>query len=284
MRKKPLDDGATFEIITVDSWATFQEVVAGPKYQSWAFRGQAEARWPLYSAISRHLRDYRVHPQAWVEQESRILRIFQRKAHLFLDHVPNEDDAFQWLALMQHHGSPTRLLDFTWSPFVAAFFALERATTAAAVWAVCIAEIWNTTHKFPKMEKLLTHDKLNLRTPGNYERFFLGNTIPFVVYGEPFVMNQRLVAQSGTFIVPGVLDLSVEEILSHYPNPRRTVVKFVLNTEKIRDEAMDSLYSMNITNATLFPGLDGMARSLAYELEFHWGYNPKTMEPYPGYS
>ena len=44
---------------------------------------------------------------------------------------------------------------------------------------------------------------------------------------------------------------------------------------------MESLYYMNITNATLFPGLDGLARSLAYELEFHWAFNPKTMEESP---
>lgn len=45
---------------------------------------------------------------------------------------------------------------------------------------------------------------------------------------------------------------------------------------------MESLYYMNITNATLFPGIDGMALALAYELEFHWAFNPKTMEEYPG--
>jgi hypothetical protein len=43
----------SLDVISVDSWATFQEVVAGPKYRSWAFRGHADARWPLYSSISR---------------------------------------------------------------------------------------------------------------------------------------------------------------------------------------------------------------------------------------
>jgi len=237
----------------------------------------------LYSSISRYFREHGVNQKAWAGQEERIVRIFQRKAHLFLEHVPAESDAFQWLALMQHHGAPTRLLDFTWSPFVAAFFALERTTTAAAVWALYPPEIWRVKHKFPARKGLVPGDMLNLRIPDNYTRFFLGNAVPFVVTGEPNVMNQRLVAQSGTFVVPGILSRPVEDVLAMYPNPERTVVKFVLNTTAIREEAMRSFYSMNITNATLFPGLDGMARSLAYELEFHWGYDPKTMKRYPGY-
>jgi hypothetical protein len=40
---------------------------------------------------------------------------------------------------------------------------------------------------------------------------------------------------------------------------------------------------MNINNATLFPGLDGLARSLAFELEHHWAFNPVTMEKRRGY-
>jgi len=71
----------------------------------------------------------------------------------------------------------------------------------------------------------------------------------------------------------------VEEILSGYPTPRKTLTKFVIDIAQVRDEAMRSLYSMNITNATLFPGLDGMAKSLAYELEFHWAYDPRTTPP-----
>ena len=40
---------------------------------------------------------------------------------------------------------------------------------------------------------------------------------------------------------------------------------------------------MNISNATLFPGLDGLARSLAYELETHWAFDPITMKRRPGF-
>lgn len=130
------------QIHIIESWREFQELVTGPQYRSWAFRGQEKSEWPLNSTISRHFIDYKVHQDVWAHQEDRILRVFRRKAHLFLQHIPAEDDTFQWLALMQHHGAPTRLLDFTWSPFVAAFFALEKAKTDCAVWAVNFPKIW----------------------------------------------------------------------------------------------------------------------------------------------
>jgi hypothetical protein len=267
----------------IEDWGEFYEVVAVDEFKSWAFRGQSDAKWPLYSSLSRYIKDHGIHSQARAEQEMRIMRIFRRKAHLFLDHVPDITDAFQWLALMQHHGAPTRLLDFTWSPFVAAFFALERATKDAAVWAVFIPAVWSASHKFPLREESLTQNELSLRNRGAYEDFYIANEVPFVTTGEPFVMNKRLIAQSGTFIVPGVLDQPVEEILSGYPEPGKTVAKFVLKTQSLRDEAMLALYSMNITNATLFPDLDGLARSMGYELEYHWAYNTKTMGVNPGY-
>jgi hypothetical protein len=267
----------------IEDWREFYEVVAGSAYKNWAFRGQSNAEWPLYSSLSRYINDHGIHRQAWAEQEMRIMRIFRRKAHLFLDHVPDETDAFQWLALMQHHGAPTRLLDLTWSPFVAAFFALERATKDAAVWALFIPAIYRKPLKFSLRKKSLTPVELGLRNPGAYEDFYIGNEVPFVTAGEPFVMNKRLIAQSGTFIVPGVLDQPVEEILSGYPEPGKTVAKFVLKTHSLRDDAMQALYTMNITNATLFPDLDGLARSMGYEFEHHWAYNTKTMEIYPGY-
>jgi hypothetical protein len=269
----------------IRSWQEFYDVVAGPQYRNWAFRGQSDAAWPLFSSLSRHLLGYGIHRDAWAEQEARIFRIFRRKAHLFLDHVPDEQDAFQWLALMQHHGAPTRLLDFTWSPFVAAFFALERATRDAAIWAVFIPAIWHASNtvKLPKRKTAVSPHDLGMRNAGAYESFYLGNTVPFVSSGEPVVMNKRLIAQSGTFIVPGVLDQPVEQILAQYPEPEQAVVKFVLKTGDIRADAMSAFYHMNLTNATLFPDLDGLARSLAYELEFHWAFDPRTMTRNRGY-
>jgi len=278
-RAYPSDD----RIIAVRSWRQFEELVAQPAYRGWGFRGQSDAHHALLSGLSRYLMYAGVNPDAWAGQEERILRIFQRKAHLFLNHIPPEDDAFQWLGLMQHHGSPTRLLDLTWSPYVAAFFALEQGAEKAAVWAFNAPKI-----NGPDTIAVAGGREVDLRPigtfmQGSYEQHFLRGDTPFVVIGEPKVMNHRLVAQSGTFLIPGVLDRPVDEILAGYQTKDTLAVKFELETGALRTEAMRALYAMNITYATLFPDLDGLARSMAYELEFHWGFDPRTMKPYPGF-
>lgn len=267
-----------YETIVIESWEQFREIVAGPRFNSWAFRGHSDNTWPLLSTLSRYFKDFHIHEKAWPQQEYRILRIFRRKAHLFLEHIPEEDDSFQWLALMQHHGAPTRLLDFTWSPYVSAFFALERATKDAAIWALFPPGLSNTVIRTIRASQKVTEDEIGPWVKGNYERYFLPNEQQLVIIGEPHRMNQRLIAQSGTFVMPGVLDAPVEELA-----PSSSIKKFTLATAKLRKEAMSELYSMNINNATLFPGLDGSARSLAYELESHWAFDPTTMEKKEGF-
>jgi len=60
-------------------------------------------------------------------------------------------------------------------------------------------------------------------------------------------------------------------------------VTFVLDARAIRRSATAELYRMNISDATLSPGLDGLARSLAYELEAHWAFDRIRMKKRPGF-
>jgi hypothetical protein len=262
--------GPAYRVVRLKSWDDFLNLIVNPPYSHWAFRGERDERWPLYSSLSRYLQAFGVSPKAWTKQEARILRVFKRKAHQFLDKPPDPDDDFQWMALMQHHGAPTRLIDFTWSPYVAAFFALERAIGDGVVWAMNPARV-DSSHT-------LKHSRMDPRLKGNFNRYFLNGHNRFIWIGEPHTMNRRLIAQSGTFAVPGVLDSPLEDIVCD-PGQDNILAKFVL-TNSIRELGMRELYRMNITYATLFPDLDGLAKSLAYELEFHWAYNPRTMEDY----
>jgi hypothetical protein len=259
-----------YKIFRLESWDAFLKLITSPPYSNWAFRGERDERWPLYSSLSRYFQNFNVATEAWSGQEDRILRVFKRKAHQFLDKPPDPDDDFQWLALMQHHGAPTRLIDFTWSPYVAAFFALERTLADGVVWAMNPARIDSGRAPRPV--------RMDPRARGNFRKYFLKGDHRFVWMGEPHTMNRRLIAQSATFAVPGVLDLSVEQILSH--TDQDNVLAKLVMANSVREVGMRELYRMNITYANLFPDLDGLARSLAYELEFHWAFDPHTMRPY----
>src|SRR5437763_11891462 len=154
-----------YRVVRVESWDAFLKAITSPPYAHWAFRGERDERWPLYSSLSRYLQNFHVAPAAWAEQESRILRIFKRKAHQFLEKPPALDDDFHWLALMQHHGAPTRLIDFTWSPYVAAFFALERPLGDGVLWAMHQACV--DSSRAPKPTRM------DPRSGGHFHRYFL---------------------------------------------------------------------------------------------------------------
>jgi FRG domain-containing protein len=246
-----------------NTWDEYLKFV-GSEYKHWAFRGQQDALWQLWPTITRELKNRRIDNQHWNEQEHRIIWIFQRKSIHFLEKVPHISDVFQWMALLQHHGAPTRLLDFTWSPYVAAFFALDSSVDDAAVWLInakkigthCFrSDLWNDDW-VPSPQEALKRYRINKRTD--------------IAIGEPFVKNQRLIAQSGTFVCPYDINYPVDEILSS----RKDLIAKIILKKSLRKSGIAQLHSMNITQASLFPGLDGMARSLKTELELHYKYDP----------
>lgn len=252
------------EEINVSDWNEFVSLTAS--LDGWAFRGQQDANWPLLSSLSRYLEAFVRDRSSWRMREERAIRVFRRKAHNYLADASVLMNDLRCLALMQHYGAPTRLLDFTKSPFVAAFFALEKAVGDAAVFALDTPTLWNAT---PAGNPALDRELIDPRKDGNFERFYLQNTNAVLWIGEPTEMDRRLVAQSGTMAVPGVLDKSLDEILSEYRRDEPLMKKIVL-PQALREEAMKALYRMNITHATLFPDLEGLARSIGVELEIVW--------------
>lgn len=252
------------QVIKLAHWPDF--IAQTGALNGWAFRGEVSAQWPLMTSLARRLQNYCPDRALWPLRESRALRIFRRKAHNYLSDNSALADDLRCLALMQHHGASTRLLDFTKSPYVAAFFALENAVDDAAVYALNTPLLWSAT---PRFDATLTRERIDPRIAGNYERYFLNNDQPVIWFGEPSEMDRRLVAQSGLFVMPGQLDRPLAEILEDYEQGTPLLVKYVLPF-KLRAEAMDALYRMNVTSATLFPDLEGLAMASAYELEVIW--------------
>src|SRR5215467_14120116 len=94
---------ASTQVEKINAWADYEAAIRNSDLRGWAFRGQSSAYWSVTSSLTRRLQTYGVHPSAWSLQERRILSLFKRKAHLFLDHIPADTDYFQWLGIMQHH-------------------------------------------------------------------------------------------------------------------------------------------------------------------------------------
>ncbi len=261
-----VDQQPQIDLKSVQNWFEFFELAEQLSRGGWAFRGQADANWPITSTLSRYLQQY-VDTQYWVERERRSISVFRRKAHHFLSDVSALEDGLRCLALMQHHGAPTRLIDFSKSPYVAAYFALERATGDAAVYALNTPWLW--CKEGPSGFANLDRSAIDPRLGQNLNQYFFSNQYPLVWPGEPRTMDSRIVSQSGTFVVPGVLDQSVNELLCGYDSQEALLIKIVL-PYSMRHEAIEGLYRMNITQATLFPDLDGLAKSIAGELEVEW--------------
>jgi hypothetical protein len=251
--------------LRIASWAEFNDWNASR--DGWAFRGEEHASWPLVSSLARRLMQMNVPRALWREREERALRVFRRKAHVYLPDRSVLQDTLRCLAMMQHHGAPTRLLDFTKSPYVAAFFALESAQGDSAVYALNTPAL---AALVPSCAPQATRDAIDPRLTGNFERWFTAGTEGVVWFGEPSEMDRRLVAQSGLLVVPGVIEQPLDALLEAAYSSEQPLIEKIVLAHAMRRDAMHALYRMNVTQATLFPDLDGLARSIAYELEEVW--------------
>jgi FRG domain len=239
----------------------------------WGFRGHNDASWGLTTTFERFADNYKYPPEDRLDREARMLNHFMRRAHLYVAAPPAKEDGFEWLALIQHYGGPTRLLDFSRSFYVAAFFAVEKAEKEAAIWAIDL-------EKIEKPEDLaeLYRSVKNAEDPQPRRQA--------VVEILPDRMNQRLSIQQGTFLFPcdistsfirnlagtfGISKESFEEMQAADDKKEEVnisdarIIKIVLRNE-IHIDVLRDLKAMNITSESLFPGLEGFARSLYFQL------------------
>lgn len=228
----------------------------------WYFRGQGNADWGLASSLERHLsRPPSVDIGIDVVERS-LLEQFRSVATRLVDPHLVPDGDVDWLALMQHHGAPTRLMDWTDSPYVAAFFALENTETDSAVWAINKFQLWKACSGH--LEGLTTKPNpihLGFHHPTYHDAIFSGEmrgVFPVV----PSILNERIYLQQGLFLMAGDVNLSFESNMLSMPTfeINRLVYKIVIPAG-CRTEALLDLGRMNINRSTLFPGIDGYAQS-----------------------
>ncbi len=277
--------------VEANSWQDLLE--CGQAFQSYTFRGQNHAEWPLKTNLERLSELY---DSSWLETETLILEDFKRRAPYYLDHLPPDDQPFEWASLLQQFGAPTRLLDVTDSFYVALFFAIDAGPVESAVWAATRHDL---VVSFVNKNLAIALD-LHIHRDDPDARAFVNARYakdgPLgVVQARPFFLHPRLRMQQGSFLFPIRKDSYFERNLCEQfkiqctekqllPNPRQValnglparvcyVAKNRARVVKLRIKptvhasAMAALRKMNISNETLFPGFEGFARSLQYPFQ-----------------
>lgn len=230
----------------------------------WIFRGQSVSNYNLKTSFERaagiglaSLRDF----------ERDVTDRFRSQAHNHLSGAEIPESQLEWWALMQHHGAPTRLLDWTYSPYIAAFFALENAEDDCAVWA--LDKVSCDHYSAIKVSDSLGEELAPIQVLDRFDEWVEKNRLSYVSIAAPHKQNMRLAVQQGTFVYPGSLESSfMENLVDTDPNEREGLHDWLARVTlpaEIRAVALRDLIDMNISSASLFPGLDGFARSLRNE-------------------
>lgn len=257
---------SSFAEVTLNEWGEIHDYAK----TGWIYRGQRLAGWPLQTSLERCFNRHKIPQVRALEVESDLLREFRRAYHHYSSRVPNRAEAIEWLSLMQHHGAPTRLLDFTYSIYVASYFAIEATDQDAAVWAVDGQWAINESARLLRAAgKKDTHvQQLRERFTEGSERitrhlFFEPPLVPLACPINPFRLNERLRIQKGVFIIAGSVECSFLDNLEALPdhNNRERILKIII-PQSFAEPALVNLFQMNISRASLFPGLDGYAQAL----------------------
>ena len=254
------------EELRVRSWLELQEeLFAGSWNQelgrfrpSFAYRGVSDAGTDLSAALCRPDVDFTRH-------ERSLLRAFGKYAHG--GDVPSVcTTVWDWLALAQHHGLPTRLLDWTYSPYVALHFLTEDRAAWDRDGAVWCVDYRTTNALLPRrLRRQLTDEGADVFTAGmlaqaaaDLPAFDRLARHPFVLFFEPPSLDARIVNQFALFSLMNGPARSLDAFLA---GQRRGVRRLVLPA-RLKPEVRDKLDQANITERVLFPGLDGLSRWL----------------------
>lgn len=247
--------------ITICSWSDFNRQIKTLKYREWVYRGQSNYKWPLQTSLFRAFNDvYQLRNQnsrlsekiAKNSYEQRLIENFKTNAHLFINDLPSYDDNLEWLAVMQHYGAPTRMLDFTYSPYVALFFSITNGSSDSTIFCFNKRELNGGVYKDEKNESIF---KNQLLKEDSYLQIY-----------DPQKTNQRLHNQQGLFVVPSNNYESIDEIITnsdreYWDSGHKYVIPKTLHYEMI-----ENLKKMNITSSIIFPGIEGYTQSLKYLL------------------
>ena len=242
-------------IETIASWRELDDAVSqlgGENVHApWVFRGLARSSYSNVSSLARL-------GEGFPSLERHLIRNFRKYAH----RERPGPTVWDWLSLAQHHGLPTRLLDWTFSPFVATHFATATSPQhEGIVWAVdCEAahgELPAELRAALETEGALvfTTELLAAHAPDLDAFDALEEDDPFVLFFEPPSLDERIINQSAVLSAISDPRHHMDDWLEAHPGAWRAWRIPPAAKAEIRER----LDQGNVTERVLMPGLDGLA-------------------------
>lgn len=223
---------------------------------AWAYRGASRRDTGLHTSLARLGGDF-------AAREHHIIRNFRKYARRGM---VGEDSVWNWLALGKHHGLPTRMLDWTYSPYVALHFATERLDDLDHDGELIAIDFRSAKSLLPNIlgelldtegSDVLTAEMLASIAPDLRDLHKLSNE-PYLVFLEPPSLDERIVNQSALFALMSAADARMEDWLEQHPDLHRRIIL----PASLKWEVRDKLDQANINERVLFPGLDGISAYL----------------------
>jgi hypothetical protein len=246
----------------VSSWNEFEEVVFKDSWNAdirrfrsnYIFRGLSSERYELDTSLNRLCKDNLL-------LERSLLRNFKKYAYT---DIKNPDNFWEVVSLAQHHGLPTRLLDWTFSPYVALHFATEEYKDYNEDGAVWMMEIRKCHQDLPKslrkeLDKAQAYTfsvEMLQKCVKNYKAMSKLETEkgPFPLLFEPSSLDSRIVNQYALFSVMSDPAMQLDQWL----NTRPDMWLKIIIPKAMKLEFRDRLDQMNLTERMIYPGLDGL--------------------------
>ncbi len=249
------------ELLFQGAWDATLERFRSP----FVFRGLSCGTYSLETSLTRL-------GGAYDKVEGHLIRNFIKYARR---NVEAADSIWHWLAIAQHHGLPTRLLDWTFSPYVALHFATDnvsRYNTDGVIWCVnyvitnnLIPDVLRQLLAEEESFLVFTAEMLATASP-SLRHFDSLSPDPFVIFMEPPSLDDRIANQAALFSIMSSPTAALDRWLLQHPEAFRRIVV----PAELKWEVRDKLDQINITERVLFPGLDGLSRSLRRY------YSPRT--------
>jgi hypothetical protein len=290
-------------VVDADSEEKCFDVLRQCVEAGYCFRGVTDAEDGLLSTLDRYGPTLKAH------REQYLIREFQRRLHHYLRVELLPSTTFELLSLMQHYGVPTKLLDFTYSPYVALYFAVydTKEERDCAIWAVLPFNLHSKSYRrlvdggFPHRLRKDAYFSEQFVEEEYFTEAFMHHKYGIAMLLQPELMNERLSVQQGLFLVTDGKEIqrssdpvqnvgefqTVEETVLDLLQEGRAVMIAEGATDptllrivvpgRLKARLMKALELMNINACSLFPGLDGFARYIKERVR---GMSGLEMAPY----